>query len=172
MTMISSGGDTGKHLHALMSSSANADASADASSTSDAYVKSSDGSGSSSTIITKFMGGSLFGGASSSASAGLGFGSDYGAYASGRYNALAESYAKAMASGGFGTIESCCPGVIDDSACPASCPSDQVCDGQGCVYPKDCPCIRDTIRRPVSDYSISSFKQAHYSSIEFYILLF
>jgi len=151
MSVLSSGGDNDKHLRGHLSSSTNADVNAGAKMSTDASAKSSEGSGSSSTTVTKFMGGRLVGGASSTASTGLALASDYGAYASDRYNALAESYANAIASGISGTIEGCCAGVIDDSSCPTSCPSDQVCDGQGCVYPKDCPCIRNSLRRPVSD---------------------
>ena len=145
---VSGGSSANKRLEAYLSGESKTDAEAQSSSTSDVAVKAGSGSGVS--TITTLMG-DLLGGASSSGS-GHSLASDYGTYAIGRYNALAESYSKALASASMGTIEGCCPGVVDNSACPSSCPSDQVCDGQQCVYPKDCPCIRNAVRRAVSAF--------------------
>jgi hypothetical protein len=78
---------------------------------------------------------------------GFPYGPGYRQYAAGRYNALAKSYAKAMSAVVTSQIDGCCPGLTDSSQCPATCPKDQVCDGEACVYPKDCPCFSGDIRR-------------------------
>uniref|UniRef100_F6TIX8 CTCK domain-containing protein n=1 Tax=Ciona intestinalis TaxID=7719 RepID=F6TIX8_CIOIN len=59
-----------------------------------------------------------------------------------------ETYAKALASSETGSIDGCCTGLTDASACPSTCPKDKVCDGTSCVYPRDCPCFRNSVRRP------------------------
>uniref|UniRef100_H2Y887 von Willebrand factor n=1 Tax=Ciona savignyi TaxID=51511 RepID=H2Y887_CIOSA len=58
-----------------------------------------------------------------------------------------ETYAKALDSVDSGYVEGCCPGLTDASICPTTCPKDKVCDGSSCVYPRDCPCYRNAIRR-------------------------
>jgi len=73
---------------------------------------------------------------------------DYGAYAAGRHSALAENYAKALASSESGYMDGTCPGITDASVCPA-CTQDKVCDGETCVYPRDCPCVKDSVTRKV-----------------------
>lgn len=81
---------------------------------------------------------------------GYPYGPGYRQYAAGRYNALAKSYAKAMTSSITSQIDGCCPGLTDSSKCPTACPEGQVCDGESCVYPKDCPCFSGDLRRTVS----------------------
>lgn len=113
--------------------------------------------GDSKSILSFAMGNTaISAGAESKASSGAALASDYGTYASGRHSALAESYAKALASAKSGYMEGSCPGLVDASACGV-CSNDQVCDGTSCVYPSDCPCYRDSIRRVVSICTQTTF---------------
>ena len=130
-----------------LGSSLSSEAVAEAGSSSDTRVKSGvDDTYSTATLMMK----NLMGSASSASSAGVALFSDYGSYAAGRYQALSDNYAKALLR--VGVPAGFCSGVSDYSSCPSTCASDQVCDGRSCVYPKDCPCFRNDLRRTVRNW--------------------
>ena len=144
---IVTGDVIGKHTDAHSKSILNSNGNAQSAVSQDVSVQTENKIKDSTSVLT-IVGGNIMGGFSSSSDNLLA--SDYGVYATGRYNELAKTYAKALGSVSIGAIEGCCPGVLDGSSCPSSCPIDQVCDGKVCVYPRDCPCFTNNIRKPVS----------------------
>ena len=73
-------------------------------------------------------------------------GQSYASYAKGRYEDLTAGFNNQFLYNGKTT----CEFVTDSSLCPDSCPENMVCDGKSCVYPKDCPCFSNSIKRQVS----------------------
>ncbi|XP_077966609.1 von Willebrand factor-like [Styela clava] len=68
--------------------------------------------------------------------------SAYASYAASRYMMLASS----STDGSIGLKSRAnCPGVFE--ACSVICPPEQYCDGNTCVYPQDCPCYRNSLKR-------------------------
>ncbi|XP_078495661.1 uncharacterized protein LOC445660 [Ciona intestinalis] len=151
-TMFGGNSDNDNGLMVGVGGSSKALGEAGAGSSSNTGLASKQASGGKTSELTSFTGGNVALLSDSSALAtslsSLAPGSDYNAYAAGRYNALAETYAKALASSETGSIDGCCTGLTDASACPSTCPKDKVCDGTSCVYPRDCPCFRNSVRRP------------------------
>jgi len=70
-------------------------------------------------------------------------GQSYASYAKGRHEDLTAGFTSQF----IYTGKTTCEFVTDSSFCPETCPENMVCDGKSCVYPKDCPCFSNSIRR-------------------------